>query len=193
MAYQSVGYLMELIQSSQLKSESEAMCSLMGSLSVARGRDFNRRVGAALEEALGRPSRLNVENVAGHRINREDGQQAGDIDVLTVDIRSHVIWAVECKAIARSRMPHEIASELWELVGHGGHRGLLDMHERRLVWLDANLPAVVAELKLNDGPWRLQGAFVVDSDLLGPYLQPTRIPVLTAPGLLDAIAGSDHS
>jgi hypothetical protein len=43
---------------------------------------------------------------------------------------------------------------------------------------------VITELSLDGSDWTIKGAFVVDEDLLGPYIRETPVAVLTLAGLL---------
>jgi hypothetical protein len=176
-------YTMELVTTSRLRCRSVEMERLKGKLSVERGAAFNERVAVELEVRLGRPVRRGVTKVGRLRlaVNNKD---IGDVDVLGADVRSRTIWAIECKALAPARTPHELAWELAELVGTEEELGLLGKHTRRLDWLIAHRDAAVAELSLEGSDWTIKGAFVVDDDLLGPYVRETPVPVVTLARLL---------
>jgi hypothetical protein len=181
--FECVHYTMELVTTSRLQCRSAEMERLKGILSMDRGAAFNERVAVELGERLGTPIRRGVKKVAGLRLSIQN-DDIGDIDVLGADVRSRVIWAIECKALAPARTPHEIFWELQELVGTEQKLGLLGKHARRLDWLVAHHESVLAELALEGSDWTIKGAFVVDEDLLGPYIRETPVPVLTLVGLL---------
>lgn len=176
-------YTMELLTTSRLQCRSAEMERLKGLLSVERGAAFNERVAVELEERLGHQVRRGVNKVAGLRLAVED-DDIGDVDVLGADIGARIIWAIECKALAPARTPHEIFWELAKLVGTKQKPGLLAKHARRLDWLIAHLGSVVTELALEGSDWTIKGAFVVDEDLLGPYIRETPVPVVTLTGLM---------
>lgn len=178
-----VHYTMELVTTSRLWCRSAEMERLKGILSVERGATFNERVAVELEARLGHKVRRGVNKVAGLRLSIQD-DDIGDIDVLGADLGSRIIWAIECKALAPARTPHEISWELEELVGTEQKLGLLGKHARRLDWLVTHQASVVTELSLEGSDWTIKGAFVVDEDLLGPYIRETPMAVLTLAGLL---------
>ncbi len=180
--YQAAGYLVSLIRSSRLWATSREMKALMGDLSRARGADFNERVALEVEGLLGVSARRGVKKIDGVRLDH-----LGDVDVLAADPVSHTIWAIECKSLVFRPTPYELSTELQELEGTGTHPGMIEKHMRRSTWLADNLSRVVRELRLQPARWDVQGAFVVDDDLLGPYLRPTAIPVWTVPKLLAEI------
>jgi hypothetical protein len=176
--HETGNYLMELIGTSRLRPASREMAVLMGAFSTQRGKEFNERVVAGLAAVLGTAVRSGVKKVSGRRL-AADANDLGDIDALGADVRTGLIWAVECKALSWSRTPHEIASEIKDLEGSGEKLGLLGKHERRLAWLRDNVDAVISELRLEARTWEVRGAFVVDIDLLAQYLRPTAIPIWT--------------
>lgn len=176
-------YTMELVTTSRLRCQSIEMERLKGRLSVERGAAFNERVAVELAARLGRPVRRGVDKIGGYRLALGN-EDIGDVDVLGADVGSRVIWAIECKALAPARTPHELKWELAELVGTEEKLGLLGKHARRLDWLMAHRDAVVAELSLEGSDWAIKGAFVVDEDLLGPYIRETPVRVVALPRLL---------
>jgi hypothetical protein len=181
--FECVHYTMELVTTSRLQCRSAEMERLKGVLSMDRGAAFNERVAVELEARLGHQVRRGVNRVAGVRLSIQD-DDIGDIDVLGADVDSRVIWAIECKALAPARTPHEIFWELEELVGTEQKLGLLGKHARRLDWLVTHQASVITELSLDGSDWTIKGAFVVDEDLLGPYIRETPVAVLTLAGLL---------
>lgn len=186
-AYGCGRYLVGLISTSRLVARSPEMKRLMGQLSRERGHEFNERLADILEIRLSKPVRRNVRKLGSQRIGAPE--DLGDVDVLFAAHDSHTIWAVECKALASARTPHELASELMDLIGLPGKRGLVEKHQRRLAWLADHLDELSSELKLTGTGWQLQGAFIVDADLLGPYLRPTPVPVWTVSKLLVEVGG----
>lgn len=185
-AYGSGRYLVGLISTSRLVARSPEMKRLMGELSRERGHEFNERVAQILELRFAKPVRRNVRKLRSQRIGAPG--DLGDVDVLFALDDSHTIWAVECKSLASARTPHELASELMDLIGLPGKRGLVEKHQRRLAWLADHVDELIGELKLVGPGWQVRGAFVVDSDLLGPYLRPTQVPVWTVSKLIAEVA-----
>jgi len=181
--FECVHYTTELVTTSRLQCRSAEMERLKGIFSVERGAAFNERVAVELEARLGHQVRRGVNKVGGLRLSIRDND-IGDVDVLGPDIGSRIIWAIECKALAPARTPHEIFWELEELVGTEQKLGLLGKHARRLNWLIAHQESVVTELSLEGSDWTIKGAFVVDEDLLGPYIRETPVPVVTLAGLI---------
>lgn len=177
-------YTMDLLMTSRLRSRSSEMTKLKGHLSVERGKAFNQIVADDLRQRLDGPVLSAVRKVGPHRI----ADDIGDLDVVGVDSAHRVIWVVECKSLSRARTPHEISWELHDLLGgSAAEPGLLAKHLRRVAWVSDHLPEVVAHLEQSGTDWRVRSAFVVDEDLLGPYLRETASPVLTLDRFVDLL------
>jgi len=173
---ESLHYVLELIETSRLRPRSRSMAEYIGRKSVERGRVFNNRVADELSAILGTPVRRRVTKLGRMTIADERGP-LGDIDVLAIDPSAKVIWAVECKSLAPSRTPAEVANELRDLYGEDGRPGHIGKHTRLVQWLDEHRGQVTEELGLG-GDWRMEGLFVVDDDLYGPYFRQTPVPVI---------------
>jgi hypothetical protein len=173
---ESLHYLLELIETSRLRPRSRAMADYIGRKSVERGRAFNDRVADELSGILETPVRRRVTKLGGVTIADERGP-LGDIDVLAIDQSAKVIWAVECKSLAPSRTPAEVANELRDLYGEDDRPGHIGKHTRLVQWLDEHRAQVIEGLGL-EGHWRIEGLFVVDDDLYGPYFREAPVPVI---------------
>jgi hypothetical protein len=174
--FESLHYLLELIETSRLRPRSRAMADYIGRKSVERGRAFNDRVADELSAIIETPVRRRVTKLGRLTIADERGP-LGDIDVLAIDQSAMVIWAVECKSLAPSRIPAEVANELRDLYGERGRPGHIGKHTRLVQWLDEHRGQVIEELGL-EGDWRIEGLFVVDDDLYGPYFREAPVPVI---------------
>lgn len=144
----------------------------------------NERVAVEVERHLGSPVRRQVGKVSGLTLAVR-GEPIGDVDVLAVDGSGRRIWVIECKSLAPARTPKEIGWELIDLMGDGDHIGYLAKHVRRVQWLEEHRQRLIDELALPVAEWIIEGAFVVDDDLLGPYLREPPVPVMTLDRLLD--------
>jgi hypothetical protein len=188
---ESLHYLLELIETSRLRPRSRAMADYIGRKSRERGRAFNDRVADELSAMLETPVRRRVRKLGRITIADERGP-LGDIDVLAIDPSARVIWAVECKSLAPSRTPAEVANELRDLYGEDGRPGHIGKHTRLVQWLDEHRGQVAEELGL-EGDWRVEGLFVVDDDLYGPYFRQTPVPVIPLRRLHESVRPSGRT
>lgn len=182
---ESIHYQLELIETSRLRPRSREMKDFIGRKSVQRGTAFNDLVAEEINVILGTPVRRRVTKLGRIAIADERGP-LGDIDVLAVDRSSRVIWAIECKALAPSRTPTEVANELRDLFGEGDRPGHIGKHVRLVEWLESHRQQVIVELGL-DGDWRIGGLFIVDDDLYGPYFRETPVPAIPLRRLRDSV------
>jgi hypothetical protein len=67
---------------------------------------------------------------------------------------------------------------LAHLLGEDGRLGHLGKHTRMVAWLREHASELLTELDLVDVGWRIEGLFVVDDDLYGPYFRETPVPVI---------------
>lgn len=142
---------------------------------------FARSVGARLD-SFGLASRLSVNKIAGHRIVDSAGADLGDIDVLAVEPHTRSIIAIEAKDFEIARTPSEIANELEKLfLGKGGKKSTVELHGRRLDWLEKNLDQVVGSFGFGVGtkPWRVIGMIVTSEPLITPLVASSPLPVVT--------------
>jgi len=174
---ESLHYLLELIETSRLRPTSRAMAEYVGRRSVQRGAEFNDRVAKELSEVLGSSVRRRVSKLGRMRIANERGP-LGDVDVLGVDHARRILWAIECKALAPSRTPSEVSNELRDLLGVADRLGHVGKHVRLVEWLRGHRAELMAELGVEGDDWQVEGLFVVDEDLYGPYFRETPIPVV---------------
>jgi hypothetical protein len=67
----------------------------------------------------------------------------GDIDILAIDINKLVIYAIECKNTAQSKVAYEFSREINTYLGRDGKEGLIEKHVKRHVWLNDNRQQVL--------------------------------------------------
>lgn len=141
---------------------------------------FARSVGARLE-SFGLTVWLSVNKLAGRRIVDATGGDLGDIDVLALEPRTRSIIAIEAKDFEIARTPSEIANELEKLfIGKVGKKSTVELHGRRLDWLEKNLEHVVESYGFGTGtkPWRVIGAIVTSEPLLTPLVASSHLRVM---------------
>lgn len=126
--------------------------------------------------------RRRVKKVAGLRIQRESGQDLGDVDVLAADPKKRVLWAVEAKGLAFARNPAELANELKSTFQMSGDKkSAVDKHLERAAWLRDNLDSTLDVLSIPASErrrWKVEPLIVVDHELQSPYIVRSPVPVV---------------
>jgi hypothetical protein len=171
-------YLLQTCFGGRMQATSDAMKALVSRHANREGEAFNDRVA----DRLAAKTELVV-----HRQLRKIGtgkgsiQPPGDIDVLVIDEERDRIYVLECKNLAFARTPFELAAELRALTETTPQRrSMIEKHQRRLVWLKANLDTVVAWAKLDPATdWEVLSAVVVDEHAMSPKLQDVGEPVFS--------------
>jgi hypothetical protein len=107
----------------------------------------------------------------------------GDIDVLAVNPKKRVLWAVEVKDLAFARNPAELANELENIFRtQGNKRASVDKHLERVAWLRDNLALTLEWLGLPASEakkrWKVEPLLVVDHELQSSYIAHSTVPVV---------------
>jgi hypothetical protein len=187
--------LLTLVLSERLKARSTEMRNLMSELRQKETAGFVEEVGRRCREA-GFVVRTNVDKIAGKKILKPNGDPAGDLDLVAANPAKKVLHLRECKDLEAARTPAETHNELERTFTVGGKkRSATDKHLDRIAWVEQNLDDVLAWLGLpGDGSdWRVVGGFVVDTELLSPYVYECPLPVTPFARLIsDLLAVEDE-
>ncbi|MGH3070797.1 MAG: hypothetical protein ACRDNB_00840 [Gaiellaceae bacterium] len=189
--YSAHQYFGRLIIDGYLKAESTAMRALIGRLRDEDGRQFNKSVTELFEPQQGLIVRSQVKKIGHLRIERQRGEDLGDIDVLVADRAARRIRAVEAKDLAIARTPAELSNELDETFRSSDTKqAAIDRHVERVAWLRDHLREVLDWLGLGaEEPtaWTVEGLVVLDIEMMGPYLTDPPLRVITYRELRDEL------
>jgi hypothetical protein len=179
----SVRHLLMSIETGRLRAQSRQMRDLLSKTAQRQGSEFEEEV-AAQVRALGFDLRRRVKKLGKQRL-AEAGEDLGDIDVLAIDPASKRLWAIECKSLAFSRTPWELASQADAFADP--EVGIPARHRRRIDWLrshQAELAAFIGQRDLRG--WQIEPVIVVEVDLLALHLHAIEMTV-TDPAGLEAV------
>jgi hypothetical protein len=173
--------LLGLCLDGRLRAKTSAMKKLLSRSSNAAGRAFNEAV--ASEFSASRYTvKQRVTKIGAVRIQRPDGQQISDVDVLVADPVEHRILVIEAKAVALGRTARELANERDALfVSTPGRRSEIDKLVDLMTWIEAHRQAVLAHLHVRSAAssWRVEALMVVETELLTPLITALPVRVLT--------------
>ena len=177
-------YLLQTCFGGRMQATSDAMKALVSRHANREGEAFNDEVADRLAEKC---------SLAVHRRLKKIGsgngsiQPPGDIDVLVIDEDRGRIYVLECKNLAFARTPFELAAELRALTETTPQRrSMIEKHQRRVVWLRANLDTVISWAKLDPAKqWEVHSAVVVDEHAMSPKLQDVGEPVFSLDELME--------
>ena len=185
-------YLLELVTSERLKAKSSEMRNLMTSLRQEDTFAFVEEVARRLRGA-GLIVQTNVEKVKGQRVTRPNGTDpAGDLDILAADPKRKVLHVREAKDLEGARTPAELSNELEGNFSVGGEkRSAADRHLERIAWVEGHLDQVLEHLGIDPDPeWRVAGGFIVDIEVLSPYIADCPLPITPIDRLLEEMANA---
>jgi hypothetical protein len=171
-------YLLQTCFGGRMQATSDAMKALVSRHANREGEAFNDQVADRLAE---KPALVVHRRLKKIGTGKSSIQPPGDIDVLVIDEVRGKIYVLECKNLAFARTPFELAAELRALTESTlHHRSMIEKHQRRVVWLKANLDALLAWAKLDPTKlWEVHSAVVVDEHAMSPKLQDVGEPVFS--------------
>jgi hypothetical protein len=105
----------------------------------------------------------------------------GDVDVLLIDHKAHVIFCLECKDMDAGRNPVEISSEIDRLIKGDPKKpsepSRVEMHRKRMEWLEQNGAYAAKELGVPSGEWKLVPVVVTSEEIPSAFLGNSPIPI----------------
>lgn len=171
-------YLRGLCFTGRLKAQSPEMTQALGGMTEIAGYRFNATIAEMFRRVHGLVVRERAETFGQLRIASEAGHELGDIDVLVIDPRRRRVRAYECKDLSLARVPSEIANELAELAK--GDKSIVSKHGKRVAWLRKHLESVLDHEGIpNRGKWDVEGAIIVDEELISRFLVSLPMKVVT--------------
>jgi len=99
----------------------------------------------------------------------------GDIDILIIDLKNHVVYSLECKSMSPSRNGKEMVEELSKLFS--GDDAWVDKHIKRDEWLKANLDKVGKEYGVDLSGFEVKSFFVTDEEMVAPHVKKGLLPM----------------
>ncbi|BDZ60063.1 hypothetical protein GCM10025872_37200 [Barrientosiimonas endolithica] len=176
----------------QGRAETDEMIKFISQVRRRINDQFAQQVARKLDR-LGFTTRLSVKKFGKNRVADLDGNDIGDIDVFALHEASNTIVAVEAKDFEIARTPVEIANEVEKLfTGKSGKRSTVELHSRRIDWLDDNIGVVTADLRLPASTrLRVLGAVVTSEPLITPLVTESPFPVVAIDDLTAEAVGVD--
>jgi len=180
--YSSLQYLLRSAMTGRLREsyKSKKMRMYIGQVNTEKGKLFNDEVYDKLSELPNIILDKRVKKINGKRIGFPNSD-LGDIDVLVLLIKKKKILALECKNLEIARNPYEMSRELEELFSdRGNKKSTIIKHLSRIQWLEDNIDLVLGHYKITGKrKWKVEGALIVQSEMITPHFHESKIPVFT--------------
>jgi len=156
------------------------MRSVIGALRASEPDKFNDEVHDAVSQLLP-DARVSsrVKQIGGERLERDNGETIGDVDVLAVVHGIRTVLAIEVKDLSLARNVHEMASESETLLV--GSKSTMVHHGERVQWLVDHLELVVvtAGFVWKKGKWKVKPLVVTSHELMSPRFQAAPIEIVS--------------
>lgn len=172
--------LRELCSSPRFEANSPEMKRLIGKRRNTSADEFNDRVAVVFNQVTAHVN-VRVKKIGKSRIQRPNGQDLGDIDVLVALPTLRKLLAIETKDLAIARTPAELGHEIESVFGTASRRSsAVDKHLERTNWLRDHLIEVLDTFSLPNhdvGRWVVEPMLVTNLESLGPHLVRQRLRV----------------
>ncbi|NLU92644.1 hypothetical protein [Chitinophaga sp. Ak27] len=172
-----VGNYYMLIGVGKLAASSAAMKTYLGAMAEERGKEFRNMVrdwfkGNTQFEVINHEVKID----RGKHLDAE--KNYGDVDLLVIDHKGKIVYALECKAIYGARSIYEMKTEADQYLGRPGKeaKAKIGMHVERNNWLQANYNKVAAYLKL-DGSYSVHSMLITAEPIPLPILKAAQVPL----------------
>jgi hypothetical protein len=180
-------YVLKLCLSGRLRARSSPMKKFVGRIRNEDPEAFNDQVAEFIDKT--NPDmlvRARVKKVGRLRLQRVDGSDLGDVDVLVVDPIGFRIWVIETKDFDLARTPAELRHEIDKLTV--GRHAAVRKHLERVAWVTEHASEVGAWLKVAGPPqaWRVESLLITTREILSRYLSDLPIRVMTFQELQDS-------
>lgn len=150
----------------------------LGAIAVEAGHQFEAHVASLFRDNGEFRTAPAVDRFGTDKLERANGEDLGDIDVLIGHLPSRTLWAAECKDLAGSITPSEVIDDLtshFEL----RPKSSASKHGERLAWLQARIPQALSLLGIEaGGGWTARGVFIVSAPSQAPLIRELPFPVV---------------
>ncbi len=162
--------LLEQINTARLRPQSSEMKSYIQQLRSQRNQQFVTKVADLYRQDPSNEVTEEVTSFGNIALERENGEQIGDIDVLVINRTKKVVALIEAKDYALARTAQELGSEIGKLFE--SQKSAASHHLERVRWVRNNWARIHRELSLDARPrdWQIHHRLVTRDDLLASHL-----------------------
>ncbi len=159
-------FIIESIENGKFKARSSILRTVMGKINNERGNLFNEAVIKRLNSIQGIIARGKVSKINKKRIEDENKNTLGDIDVLCLIPEDYSIIAFEVKDFSFAKNPYEMEQEYKRMFVDEDKPCYTTKHKRRVDWLQMHIKDIIVEYNLKPGKWKILEAYIVNEDII---------------------------
>ncbi len=174
-------YLVSQCMNGRYEADRPAMRAYIGTIRSQEPHKFGTEVAESIRRV--HPNwtvEERVTSVGARRLQRNNGEEIGDVDVLAISPDSKTIYPIEVKDLSLARTPQEMASENERLfVGKKSDKSTMTHHLERAEWIKANLSHILARFGVSSrGRWTVEPLIVTSQPLMTALMRTSPIPVI---------------
>lgn len=159
-------FTIDLIEKGKLKADKSKLKKLMGSIVNKRGNVFNHEVFSVINCFNGYIVNEKVSKINKCKVQKEDGNDAGDIDILAIDTKKKRIIVCEVKDFSFCKSPYEMYLQYQDLFCDKGKKlCYISKHKIRVEWVKNHIDEIIKVYQLKPGKWKVIDTLIVSNDL----------------------------
>ena len=165
--YHSLRYTFDLITNGRFEAHTLKMKQLISKIANSIGDNFNYCVYERIKSAGFNIIDVKVKKINKLKIEDDNKNTLGDIDVLLINISKKKIVVMEVKDFAFSRTPYEINREYMSIFcDSDGKLCYISKHKRRVEWVKSHINDVIVQYNLPTGKWKVSDALIVNEPII---------------------------
>ena len=138
-----------------------------GVIAEKRGKLFNEEVARVFETFTSMETYQNVVSINSKHISDEEGNDLGDIDVLSISKNLRKIYVVEVKDYSLAKNFNDLSIEIKKLFeGTEDSKPDYEKHINRFTWVLNHKDDIIKEYKLNGTNWQIIPLFITNQPMV---------------------------
>ena len=168
--YHSLRYTMDLITNGKFEASSKKMKVLVSKIANSVGNSFNEAVASKLHNAGFEKVYTKVKKINKKRIEDENNNTLGDIDVLLINESRKKIIVIETKDFSFSRTPYEINREYLNVFRDSDKKlSYVSKHQKRVKWAKKHLDDIIIHYNLPNYHWKIDEVLIVSEPIVSNH------------------------
>lgn len=157
----SIFFLFDLINDGKLQANTKEMKDYISKVNNLRGKNFNNLVFEYINTIDNLIVDKNVKKVNNLKIEDDNKNSLGDIDILYINLKNKRIVLVEAKDFNFVKNYYELYNEYQRLfLDTDDKKCFLSKHKRRVEWAKNHIKDIIQHYSLEEGNWQVTYMFI---------------------------------
>lgn len=157
----SIFFLFDLINDGKLQANTKEMKDYISKINNLRGKNFNNLVFEYINTIDNLIVDKNVKKINNLKIEDDNKNSLGDIDILYINLKNKRIVLVEAKDFNFVKNYYELYNEYQRLfLDTDDKKCFLSKHKRRVEWVKKHIKDILQHYSLEEGNWQVTYMFI---------------------------------